>query len=101
MKYSDELLELVLGLGIDVSKGPTYIRYQLEDLLDETKDFTFGYLDRINEFEQPITIYGMDYFITLKKIHSIFMREYEQHLDLLEIKKELYEIKKTKNGIIK
>jgi len=99
MKYSNELLELILGLGIDVSKGPTYTRYQLESLVDETKDFTFGYLEGVASVTQsPIVIDGMKYFIHIKSVYNLFMREYERYLDFVEIKNVLHEIEKTKMG---
>jgi len=82
MNYSDDLVQQLDGLGIDMSISPDNTRQQIEDYYDYTKDNVFGYIEDLTEFNKVFEpVYGVEYFILVKEVYSRFMEEYNRYLD--------------------
>tara|TARA_R110002051_G_scaffold259305_1_gene318640 strand:+ start:36 stop:377 length:342 start_codon:yes stop_codon:yes gene_type:complete len=96
MNYSDELVQRLDRLGIDMSTSPDNTRRQLEDYYDTTKDHVFGYIEDLTEFNQVFEpVYGVEYFILVKEVYGKFMEEYNRYLDCEQLKEALNEIRET------
>jgi len=97
MNYSEDLVQQLDGLGIDMSISPDNTRQQIEDYYDYTKDNVFGYIENLTEFNKVFEpVYGVEYFILVKEVYGRFMEEYTRYLDCEQLKTALNEIRETK-----
>ena len=97
MNYSDDLVQQLDGLGIDMSISPDNTRQQIEDYYDYTKDNVFGYIEDLTEFNKVFEpVYGVEYFILVKEFYSMFMEEYNRYLDREQLKTALNEIRQNR-----
>ena len=96
MDYTEDLLLRLDGLGITMSNGYVDTRRQLDELYENTRYNTFGYLEDLEKFDRIFEpIYGLEFFILVKDVRNQFMRELEFY-DLATDLKQIHEQSKVK-----
>lgn len=97
MDYTEDLLLRLDGLGITMSNGHVDTRRQLDELYENTRYNTFGYLEDLEKFDRIFEpIYGLEFFILVKDVRNQFMRELEFYYLATDLKQIHYDkIKKV------
>ena len=77
MNYSDDLVLQLDGLGIDMSKNPESTYKQIKGLFENTRENTFGYIEKLERFNKEFEpVYGINFFILVRDVYNKFMYEY-------------------------
>jgi hypothetical protein len=92
MEYTEELLLRLDGLGITMSNGPEATRKQLDNLYEDTRFNTFGYLEHLDKFDKIFEpVYGLEFFILVRDVRDEFYHEYRKYM-FMDLKEDLNEI---------